>query len=84
MAGLNCWAGYATDCIPHEGPLFEKFAQTTSLSDLNYSKNTSSTNNTSLCNIVTISLQTTVDPHEYHCSSRFALNGTDNDLNSQN
>ena len=38
MAGLNCRAGYATDCIPHEGPWLEKFSQTTSLSDLNYSK----------------------------------------------
>ena len=84
MAGLNCRAGYATDCIPHEGPWLKKFSQTTSLSDLNYSKNTSSTNHTSLCNIVTISLQTRVDPHEYHCSARFALNGTDNDLTSQN
>ena len=36
MAGLNCRAGYATDCIPHEGPWLEKFAQTTSLSDLTY------------------------------------------------
>ena len=84
MVGLNCRAGYVTDCIPHEGRLLEKFAQTTSLSDLTYSKNISSTNHASLSNIVTISLQTRVDPHEYHCSSRFALNGIDNDLTSQN